>query len=152
MNPPFDSHFLPLDARDHHNKCSSNQISNCRQDDSNVICNNCGVRVHLPFVTSRFANVEVIHTVETIPAVTGTLNAAYAAIRVSTAVCYMNGDTGVSTSIFRNVAYKVVINCIVHVRVCSKIKGSFNTGKKLLITTVSKVRNCGEIKVKTMTI
>ena len=68
------------------------------------------MRVHLPFVTSRFANVEVIHTVETIPAVTGTLNGAvtavtaYAAIRVSTVVCYMNGDIGVSTSISRNVA------------------------------------------------
>ena len=68
------------------------------------------MRVHLPFVTSRFANVEIIHTVETIPTVTGTLNgavtavAAYAAIRVSTVVCYMNGDIGVSISISRNVA------------------------------------------------
>ena len=71
------------------------------------------MRVHLPFVTSRFANVEIIHTVETIPTVTGTLNdavaavaavTAYAAIRVSTVVCYMNGDIGVSTSISRNVA------------------------------------------------
>ena len=99
------------------------------------------MRVHLPFVTSRFANVEIIHTVETIPTVTGTLNAAvtavaaYAAIRVSTVVCYMNGDIEASTSISRNVPYctiKVVINCIVHVRVCSIIKGSFNTGGKLL--------------------
>ena len=113
VNPPFDSHFLPPDARDHQNKGSSNQISNCQQNHSNVICNNCGVKVHLPFVTSRFANVEIIHTVETIPAVNTiqcTLNGAvtavtaYAAIRVSTVVCYMNGDIGVSTSISRNVA------------------------------------------------
>ena len=57
------------------------------------------MRVHLPFITSRFANVEVIHTVETIPAVTvtGTLNAAVvavAAVRVSTrnTACCINGD------------------------------------------------------------
>ena len=58
------------------------------------------MRVHLPFVTSRFANVEVIHTVETIPTVTGTLNAAVAAVtavRVSTrnTACCINGDIGI---------------------------------------------------------